>query len=243
MFSLGLMKGETMDNIKVRQAIFHGVNPEDALIAARNGDGILPTDLTPEKNIGSLTGMVDYSNTYNPELAKQLLAESGFDPATPITFTLCPSYFGADASAAGISIVNNLQEIGFNVVTENLDGNVCTEKWLSGGAEMMINKQGSAPMLITDTLNWYTTTGDFFGMNNATSKSPELDEAVNAMRYALNEADYKAAGETALKLFYDTYQVLPLYTPNENVVYNAQLKNVIVDPSAYGYVLAFYWSY
>lgn len=243
MLSLGLMKGETMDNIKVRQAIFHGVNPEDALIAARNGDGVLPTDLTPEDNIGSLAGMVDYSNTYDPELAKQLLEESGFDLATPITFTLCPTYFGADASASGISVVNNLQELGLNIVVENLDGNVCTEKWISGGVEMMINKQGVAPMLITDTLNWYTSTGDFFGMNNATAKSSELDEAVNAMRFALTEEAYKAAGETALKLFYDTYQILPLYSPNENVVYNAQVKNVVTDAGGYGMVSAFYWTY
>jgi len=241
--SLGLMRGASMDNAKLREAIFHAVNPQDALIAARNGDGVLPTDLTPINNIGVLAGIVDYSNTYDPELAQQLLADSGFDTATPIMLSLCVGYFPLDATPAGLSIVNNLQAIGLNMVTESLDGTVCTDRWLSGNIEMMINQQGTPPMLITDTLNWYATTGDFFNMNNGSAKSPELDEAINALRYALTEEEYIAAGTTALQLFYDTYQILPLYIPNTNVVYNAALKNMVADATGYGYVSAFFWSY
>jgi peptide/nickel transport system substrate-binding protein len=241
--SLGLLRGEAMDNPKVREAIFHGINPNDALIAARNGDGTLPTDLVPAGSIGNLAGVTDYSSTYDPDLASQLLAESGFDATTPITLTLCPGYFGADASASGLSIANNLNAIGFNIVTETVDPNVCSQRWMSGDLEMMINKQGSYIMNITDVLNWYTTTGDFFGMNNAAAKSAVLDEQVNAARFALTEDAYLEAGTAMLKTFYDTYQIVPLYTANENVVYNASLSNVIVDPSAYGYVLVYYWTY
>jgi peptide/nickel transport system substrate-binding protein len=241
--SLGLFRGAAMDNPKVREAMFHAVNPQDALLAARNGDGVLPKDLTNGRNIGVLAGVVDYSNTYDPELAKQLLAESGFDLTTPITLSLCPGYFGADASSAGLSVANNLNAVGFNIVTETLDPNVFGQKWMSGSLELAINKQGYAPMNITDTLNWFTTTGDAYNMYNAAAKSATLDEQVHAARFALTDADYMTAGEAMLNTFYNTYQLLPLYTPNENVIFNAKLNNVVIDPSAYGYVMAFYWTY
>jgi peptide/nickel transport system substrate-binding protein len=225
--------GELMTNKKLREALFHAINPEDALIAGADGDGIIATDLFAPFTMGNLSGLVPYSDTFDIELAKSLLVESGFDTSKKIILTT--TNFVATGPKTVQSVANNLKAIGIDTEIEVLDINTYFERYMTGDFEILVAETGGALFNAQVLLNFYTTTGDYFGMNNPTEKSPEFDALVAAASFAVTEEDVKATGQAMLEAFKEKYLMLPLFVPNSNVVFNSSLKgvkaNIVMKPN------------
>jgi len=221
--------GELMTNKKLREALFHAINPEDALIAGADGDGIIATDLFAPSTMGKMSGLVTYSNTFDLDKAKQLLAESGFDTSKKITITT--SNFMPTGPKTIQSVSNNLKAIGIDTEVEILDLNTFYERYMTGDFEILVSETGGSLFNATVLLNFYTTIGDFLGMNNPTEKSPEFDALVAAASFAVTDEDIKTTGKAMLEGFKEKYLMLPLFVPNSNVVFNSELKGVKANVS------------
>ena len=124
------------------------------------------------------------------------------------------------------SVANNLKAIGIETEIEILDFNTYAERYMTGDFEILVGETGGALFNAPVLLNFYTTTGDFLGMNNPTVKSPEFDALVNAATFAITDEDIKATGKSMLEAFRDKYLMLPLFIQNSNVVFNSNLMGV-----------------
>jgi peptide/nickel transport system substrate-binding protein len=88
---------------------------------------------------------------YNPDMARGLLAEAGFaEGEGPTIYLDAPSFqFGGESEVAQVVEVM-LEEVGFNVELNILDGSAYAEQITSGGnnRDMMMTTLGCAPSLV-----------------------------------------------------------------------------------------------
>lgn len=138
---------QPFDKLEVRQAIAHAVNWA-ALIPAFYGDyGQLAGSFQPPAILGSNPDIKP--PTYDPDLAKQLLAKAGLPNGFTTDFWYIPvvrGYF-PDSKAIGEAIAADLAKVGITV-------NLKTEDW---GAYLDDRLQGKFPMWM---LGWGSDNGD-----------------------------------------------------------------------------------
>jgi peptide/nickel transport system substrate-binding protein len=138
---------EPFDKLEVRQAIAHAVNWE-ALIPAFYGEfGQLAGSFQPPAILGSNPNVQPFE--YDPELAKELLAQAGLPDGFTTDFWYIPvvrGYF-PDSKAIGEAIAADLAKVGINV-------NLTTEDW---GAYLEDRNVGKFPMWM---MGWGSDNGD-----------------------------------------------------------------------------------
>ncbi|RME65686.1 MAG: ABC transporter substrate-binding protein [Caldilineae bacterium] len=138
---------EPFDKLEVRKAIAHAVN-WGALIEPFYGKyGQLAGSFQPPAILGSNPDIKPWE--YNPELAKELLAQAGLPDGFETDFWYIPvirGYF-PDSKAIGEAIAADLAKVGIRV-------NLKTEDW---GAYLDDRNQGKFPMWM---LGWGSDNGD-----------------------------------------------------------------------------------
>jgi peptide/nickel transport system substrate-binding protein len=115
-------KHKPLDDVRVRRAICMAIDRKAVIQGAADGYG------TPigSHYVPGAEGFVDTTgvNPYNPEKAKQLLAEAGVKTPLELTMTLPPPPY---ARQGGEVIVSELAKIGINVKVQNVEW----AQWLS----------------------------------------------------------------------------------------------------------------
>ncbi len=154
------------DNKLLRQAIAHAIDKPTINNNIFFGSGEADCNLIPSSHWAYTE--LDCP-TYNPDRARELLAESGFDTSTPITFrTFTDRGFGVPVAEI---IQSNLRDIGLNVEIEPLEWAFYVEDaWVGRNFEM--------------TLAWYTREIDPDGLFSSVLRQ---EQGNNPMRY-YNEA-------------------------------------------------------
>jgi peptide/nickel transport system substrate-binding protein len=156
------------ENKLLRQAIAHAIDKETINRNVFFGSGAPGCNLVPPTHWAYTE--IDCP-TYDPEAARQLLAESGFDTSTPITFrTFTDRGFGVPVAEI---IQSNLRDIGLNVEIEGLEWAFYVEDaWVGRNFEI--------------TLGWYTREIDPDGLFSSVLRK---EQGNNPMRYYNEEVE------------------------------------------------------
>lgn len=208
-----------VSNEKLRGAVFHGVSGENAMLIAGEGEGTVSNYIFAEKRLGDLASKGVIQNRYDPELAKQLLSESGYDTSVPIKITVFSSY----APHAQV-VQSDLKEIGLEVEIDQVDANTYVTKLYSGDIQMTAAALGTATGSAFDLVNTFSTQGDLGNMYKV--KSPELDAACLAVLAASDENAWNAAMGEALQQVIALESIAPLYVTNNNVAFGPKIADV-----------------
>ncbi|WP_027339339.1 ABC transporter substrate-binding protein [Halonatronum saccharophilum] len=121
------------DNKKVRQAINYAVNRDTIVDVIMNGTVKPATGVLPPGMVGYEDDLEGYS--YNPEKAKDLLAEAGYPDGLPGTYELAYNTSDAHQNVAE-ALQASLRGIGVDVELLNLEWGTYLEKIESGDSEM-----------------------------------------------------------------------------------------------------------
>ena len=105
-----------LDNVLVRKAICHAIDRQALLDIAYTGGAIIGSFL----DVGSLY-YVDYSDMYpyNPQRARELLAEAGYGQGFSLTLKLPQNY--TPHVNAGSMVQNMLKQVGINAEIQLID--------------------------------------------------------------------------------------------------------------------------
>jgi ABC-type transport system substrate-binding protein len=219
-----------VDYPKLREAVYHAVNAENALLIAGEGDGVLSEYLIPELNVTEYREeLAVESDRYNPELAKQLLAESGYDTSVPIKVPV-------DASMISLAQVvqSDLKEIGLTMEIEQVDYNTYLSLYMSADIPIIINDMGGPYLSIFELVKTFST--PFDTMNLFRVKSPELDAAIIKVVEDADPADRDANMIEMIDAFKAMKAYVPLYQTNSNAAYTNRLAEIpFVNLSGAGY--------
>lgn len=214
-------------NLALRQAICHAVDREAAITSlqgrASNAQGILPPGLLGYDENASLCD-------YDPEQARELLAEAGFADGVPGEFKLLMPPWGNLVKLMEIYQAN-LKEVGINITLnptefgpylEALDSGQYDLAWIYKVADY------ADPDSFYNTLLHSSNIGG--GGNVARYKNDQVDQAIETGRRSIAEADRLAAYEQVDQLYSSDLPYIPL-THNIYVdVHQPWIENYVPSP-------------
>ncbi|MEO6539105.1 MAG: ABC transporter substrate-binding protein [Ferruginibacter sp.] len=186
-----LLKASPLRLKKIRQAINYGIDKNKMILYLRNSigtpaqSGFVPPGL-PSFNAGEVPGY-----NYDPEKARQLLAEAGFKEGNklPIKLLTIPNYVNLASYVA-----NELKQIGVNVQVESMQKSLLLEQTSKSQALFF---RGSWIADYPDAENYLSV---FYSKNPA---PPNYTRYKNAAYDFLYE---KSMAETNDSIRYNTYR-------------------------------------
>ena len=222
------------DDVNVRKAIMHALNPEGIIQYALEGYGKIMTSVTPN----SEPFWLHPDNLYefnNQQKAIDMLEQSGWTDADGngildkdgkdfiITFLLSTSLIGRWPYLTIAEIVQaELKKIGIIVEIKILDGGLWSKTLREGGADLSIRPwAGISPQ--TRLFSWLHSRGDQNIAMGINLSNPEIDRLIDL---ALAETDENKARELLLEvqeIAADQVSIIPVY---DEVLINATKKNV-----------------
>ncbi|WP_413788578.1 ABC transporter substrate-binding protein [Paludibacillus litoralis] len=210
-------EGNPFTKLKVRQAVNYALNREEMVNALLKGKSKVVYSACTPSQFGCEQDLVQYE--YNPEKAKQLLAEAGYPDGFTTEFY---SYRNRDY---GEAIANYLNAVGIRTDFKVLQYSALREMRMKEGSPIAFMTWGS--FSINDTS---ASTSQFF-------KFGSLDDARDEqVRDWLDVADSSTDPEVrkeyyskALKRISDQAYWAPMFTYNTNYVYS---KDVLYTPTS-----------
>jgi peptide/nickel transport system substrate-binding protein len=126
--------GSPWGDARVRQAANLAVNRADVIRYATNGNGVAVPALVPRSDFGYDPDLIPYP--FDPGKARALLKDAGYalGPAISLIAT-------EDLTAQATVIGRMLEQAGFKVTTEILDGTTYNRRTNHGGLEQPAEKQ------------------------------------------------------------------------------------------------------
>lgn len=208
-----------LDNILVRQAIAYAIDPEAALIVTINGLGYVERGIFPKDFYAYTT---DGQADYDPEYAKQLLAEAGYQPGE-LTFDMI-AYNTAMARCAE-SVQADLAEVGINMTISTLESAVMIERTAAGDFDMILlgNTGINFPY---NQLNSLFHTDSIRGPNRCFVSDPEVDAWIDQIPSTMDEDEAKILYENCAVRIQNTYGVLPLFVDYNYTAYRTGMSGV-----------------
>jgi peptide/nickel transport system substrate-binding protein len=221
---------EPMTDDNVRQAAVHAVDKQAIVKRLLRGYGVVvDTMQAPEYEAFDPSIKVKY----DPELAKQLLAKSGYSVDKPVKFTIQTTrgYLPKDYETIQ-AIVGMWRKVGIEANIETYE--------IAKHFELRLSHK-LAPMAFYD---WGDAIGDpndstgfsMFGPSpHSAWKSKELDAMIGPLWGEKDEAKRIAGWKAVDKYIADNALLLPLYQQVQTIVFK---KNLAVKPHLAGYLLA-----
>lgn len=198
----------------LRKAVFYAVNRENAALFNNEPETIPAAGLYAERILGNAyKGLVEVPG-YDPEQAKEYLAQSSYGGET------LHLYISALEASIATSVQADLQAIGMNVEIVQLDTNAYYEKITDGTCEMTILDFGTDMTSAEDMLNFYTSSG-YYG--DFVINTPEYDALMAQISGEYDEAARTEMMKQALQMQLEFYNQVPMYESFFNYVYRSDL--------------------
>ena len=225
---------EPYSNVTFRQAVNYAIDRDALITAYLEGQGVANSNLlTPERE-GYSESQTQY--TYDPEKAKELLAEcgyaDGFDAGKFIVaeqYKLMAQIVQADLAAVGITC--ELEILEFNAYLDKLmDGDfgmTCLQMALEGDTQQVS----------------LALTAEYIGMaNNARWSDERVEELFQQAVETVDEAERNAIYEEIFTIVQDEAVYCVLYNPTMLFAYQEGLNTGTIALEGYYYLQEFSWN-
>lgn len=121
------------DNPELRRAIAYAINQEDIIKVVYNDRAVAPKGFLPEGVYGYLDDIKSYAYEYNPEKAKQILKEQGYESGLDLEVT-----YDVNRWQKMYEIIQaQLHDVGINLTNIHLESARYTEAVRSGDYDLI----------------------------------------------------------------------------------------------------------
>lgn len=205
-----------LDSVKVRQAISHALNYDELIATVLKGKGRRlrgPLAFSMEGYDESLKGY-----DFDPQRAKQLLAEAGYGGGAEVTLTYsAQGAVGGDEIAAATQ--GYLANVGIKVKIEKIAEPARRERIDRNEVQMSVGSWVTAPLPQNTMFRWYYSKNAGLNANRAFYTNPQADELIlsalgmvdqNKRIVTLREAQKIVVDEAPYVLISQADQVIPI---------------------------------
>lgn len=210
-------EGKPWQDKRVRHALAYGINRQLIVDKLLKGQGVVAQ--------GPIIPVTYYYNPevegkfpYDPEKAKALLAEAGWDPNYEVTLIVPIGNIVRELSADIIQA--NLTEIGMKVNIEKMDFPTLISRFKSGDFDLGLVGWGG--VLDPDVRSQYHSTGIY---NFGKFSSPILDDLLDRGANTADPEERKKIYDEFQLAFLDEMPIVPLYWPLRLVAINNRVHN------------------
>ncbi len=228
------------DDILVRQAMNHAINAEEVTSAAVEEYGQVIHGFLPPSIFGYWDGIVDYAYDFDPEKAKELLAEAGYTETDDdgylvkdgerLSFTLLNLPQDDWARAAQVA-QSQLDDIGVEMQIQQMEFATLLDEAEAGNHQaIMMGYTSSGPDI---AFTWFHSSNAGSGLNMSHIQEDELDEMIEAGR---TEMDPEARAEIYAEIqryLVDKAVWVPLFANEYYIAFNKRLKNASFHDDGY----------
>ncbi|MEX2501392.1 MAG: glutathione ABC transporter substrate-binding protein [Trueperaceae bacterium] len=224
---------EMFEDVRVRRAINHAVNKEE-IAEFITGGAVRPSDAAISPGVFGYTPVGTYE--YDPERARELLAEAGYPDGISVTL-----YSPTGRYLQDIQIAEAIQS---QLAGAGIDAQIETLEWASY-LELTARpaEENDVPMAL---LGWGTVTGDadyglfaLFhtsehvpnGSNRAFYSNPEVDALLEEARTNTDPAAREALYEDALQIIHEDAPWLFLHSETQLVAVNDAVNGLVIHPT------------
>lgn len=231
------MEKPPFDNLKVRLAINHAINKAEIIERLYQGTGIPAKGPIPPTLWSYDDSIEDYA--YNPELAKQLLAEAGYPNGFETTLWALPipRPYIPNGQALAAALQSDLRNIGIvaNIVT--YDWRTYLDKTEVGEHDMAMLgwSAGGDP----DSFLYYLlskTTAQKPALNIAFYKSDEMQDVLDRARMSTDRSERIELYQQAQAIFHRDAPWVPLAHAQRLLVIDRSVQNLKLAPVGWKYL-------
>ena len=219
---------------RMRQAVNYAVNKEALVNNVLQGTATVAAGPTPPAFGWAYNEALD-PYPYDPQKAKELIAEAGMDGAE-VTFYVTEGGSGMlDRVPMGTAIQADLKAVGLDVKIETYEWNTFLGKvnpGLEGKADMaemawMTNDPDTLPFLALRTAAW----PDKGGFNSGYYSNPEVDALLEGARQSTDQAERARLYKEMQTIVQDDAPWLFVANWKQNAVASATVENFALQPS------------
>jgi peptide/nickel transport system substrate-binding protein len=214
---INMAPGSVWGDKRLRQALTYGINRQLIVDSLLKGEGVVSQ--------GPIVPVTYYYNPeveglfpYDPDEAKELLAEAGWDPNYEMTIIVPIGNVVRELSADIIQA--NLAEIGIKVSIEKMDFPTLIQRSKDGEFDLALIGWGG--LLDPDVRSQFQTGGQY---NYGTISIPELDELLEEGANTADTEARKAIYDEFQMVFIEEMPIVPLYWPLRLAAINNRVQN------------------
>ncbi len=200
-------KRPPFNDVRVRQALAYAINKQEILQTVFNGEGeVVGCWMTPSSPCYDKSSEELFP--YDPERAKQLLAEAGYPNGFEFIYTLPADY--EYHVQVGTVIASQLEKVGIKAKIEMVDWTT----WLNrvyNGRDYDVTQIGHTGRIDpSDLLNRFKS---YHPKNYMNYSNPEVDKLLEEAEYCLDEQKRNELYRQALRIMAEEVASLPLFIP------------------------------
>lgn len=225
------------DNLKVRLAINHAIDKATIIESLYQGGAIPAKNPIPPTLWGYDNTIEDYP--YDPELAKQLLAEAGYPNGfeTTLWALSVPRSYIPNGIALAKELQSELQDIGIKAKIVTYDWDVYVSKVLNGEHDMAMmgwNSTDDPDDLFYSLLS--IPAADKPILNLSFYRSDQMQDVLERARTSTDKAERIALYQEAQRIFHRDAPWVPLVHAQRILVINKNVHNLKISPIGWKYL-------
>ena len=203
------------NNVLIRQALNYAVNKDDMILGSVGGYGTPAAYLAnPNMNTAAPQYNEIYEYSYNPDKARQLLAEAGYPDGLTLEHPILTAATDEFAIPAQI-LQQQLADVGITVEISTVELSTLVEDMLMGNYGIGALALGLVPD--ASMIGWAYTTDWIYGLNTAHYSNERVDELFELGSSTMDLAQRKAHYKEALDIASREAAYLPLYVLQSTV--------------------------
>lgn len=195
---------EPFNDVRVRQAIAHAIDRETAVKVAYNGTGVVASGYCSPKVVDFAEDVKPYE--YNPEKAKQLLAEAGYPNGFKTTFH---TDTGQERSALAESLSNQLGKVGIQCEIIAMEPVAYQSMFPDGLHNMHLNGLTCTTGEGDKAFRWFHSEHPT-GVNFCLWINPDYDNLIDTAVRTLDDKARKEMYREAQQMLHDDCILIPL---------------------------------
>lgn len=218
-FAFNNTSGPAADNLTLRQAIAYAIN-RDELYLATGDEGASPATSFWGWHMKYYFDQFDLDLSYNPDKAKELVAELGGD----ITLHLMVNTTSSDYNIMAQVIQEQCRQVGINIIIDEVDsaGATANSKYASATHEAMLYS--------INMNDWDSDMGRLLSVNSNTNKAILNNERVTELLSlgvsTTDEAQRAEYYKELQTLVHDNCFYIPLYYTSDTVAYDSNASGM-----------------
>jgi peptide/nickel transport system substrate-binding protein len=210
-------------NKQARQAMLYAIDREGIVNAVLQGEGtVVNSSIFGPDWMGVPEGLEPYA--YDPDKAKALLDESGFDKDQSFSIMIVPGNPAQDAALA--IIIEQLSAVGFKPEILQVDVPELIRRWIDESDFDMFYNAGGVFRADPSISGTYFDTANFTpgGGNGSHYSNPRVDELFAQGRAQSDQAERKATYTELAQILNDEAPWVYLWSPNSIFGFNNRLQ-------------------